>query len=355
MNRTTLFVLASAAISAATLQPLAAAQPADSANEPAITAPDWSTAETRAVGQMLSGVWKSGAVSQADGQGSVEIVMAIAPVRIEGVSDVLYVEAARADALWEPYRQAIFQVYSYKGGMRLRTYELRNNPGIKNAIVGFAYAPDLMPAISRDDLIATLDLDLTKDGAGYKGKTPYPYPTGAGGAVEMTSQFELSASRLVSTDAGYGPEGKLVWGSESGSGYVFARSEPSVSVSRTPEGVVMITLAKGEGESLQEGQLATVQYTGYLDDGYAFDSSRKRPQPMTFRWPGQLIAGWNLGVAGLTKGEHRRIIIPSDLGYGANGNPQARIPGNSRLTFDLECVLIQQAPTPGQAAPAGGH
>ncbi len=353
MNCTASFAIAFLAISMP--QSATMAQPADSAVEPAIAAPVWSSAETRTIGEMLSGVWKSEAVTQVDGQGSIEIVMAIAPVKVEGVSDALYVEAARADALWEPYRQAIFQVYSYKGRPRLRTYELRNDPGIKNAIVGFGYAPDLMPAITRGDLIATLDLDLSRDGSGYKGKTPYPFPTGAGGAVEMTSQIELTPKRLVSSDAGYGPDGEVVWGSESGSAYLFTRAESTASVTRTPEGVVMITLAAGEGEPLKEGQLASVQYTGYLDDGYAFDSSRKRPQPMTFRWPGQLIAGWNLGVAGLSKGEHRRVIIPAELGYGANGNPQARILPNSRLTFDLECVLIQEAPTPGQAAPVGGH
>ncbi|MBX3360838.1 MAG: FKBP-type peptidyl-prolyl cis-trans isomerase [Phycisphaeraceae bacterium] len=320
-----------------------------------IVAPAWSSSDTRAVGEMLAGVWKSGSVAQSDGQGSIGIVMAIAHVNVEGVPDALYVEAAREDAIWQPYRQAIFQVYAYKGGLRLRTYEIRNNPGIKNAIVGFVYAPELMPTLTRDDLIATLDLDLKKSGAGFVGQTPYPYPTGVGGAVEMTSRIELSPTALASIDQGIAADGSIAWGSSEGEKYEFTKIESPVSVTRTPEGVVMITLAKGEGEPLADGQLATVHYTGYIDDGYSFDNSRKRAQPMTFRWPGQMIPGWNLGVAGLKKGERRRVIIPSDLGYGPNGNPQARIPGNARLTFDIECVLLQDAPVQSQPSPSGGH
>lgn len=351
-------MLRSLTLTVACLAMLAHASHADAvqpSSADGVVAPAWSSSETRAVGEMLAGVWKSEAVAQADGQGSIGIVMAITPINVDGVPDALYVEAAREDALWQPYRQAIFQVYAYKGGLRLRTYEIRNNPGIKNAIVGFAYAPDLMPPLKRDELIATLDLDLKKQGQGFVGQTPYPYPTGAGGAVEMISRIELSSTALASVDQGIAADGSVVWGSGEGEKYQFSKIESPVSVTRTPEGVVIITLAKGEGDPLADGQLATAHYTGYLDDGYSFDSSRKRAQPMTFRWPGQMIPGWNLGVAGLTKGERRRVIIPSDLGYGPNGNPQARIPGNARLTFDIECVLLQDAPVQSQPSPSGGH
>jgi hypothetical protein len=338
-----------------TMPGVAAAQ-----NDSAVTtmsAPTWSSPEIARIASMLAGSWRTAeSVAQADGAGQVEIVMTIAPVTIEGVADALYVEAARADALFEPYRQAIFQLYTYKQGVRLRTYELRNDPGIKNAIVGMAYAPDLMPQISRDQLFATLDLDLTSSGSGVKGKTPYPYPTGAGGAVEMVSEIELTPERLVSIDRGMGADGSIVWGSEEGGRYEFVRFESQVSVTRTPEGVTAIKLLEGAGETMAEGQLVTVHYTGYTDDGRSFDSSRARPQPFTFRWPGELIPGWNIGVTGMREGERRRVIIPGAQGYGERGNPAAGIAPNARLIFDLECMKIQPQASMAPAEPAaGGH
>lgn len=322
---------------------------------PAAPAVAWSSPDLEAVATMLSGTWKTAQqVAETGGAGTTDVVMTIAPVVVEGVSDALYVEAARADALFEPYRQAIFQLYAYKGGVRLRTYEFRNSPGIRNAIVGFAYAPELMPRIGRDELIATLDLDITKSGDGYKGRTPYPYPTGVGGAVEMTSEIELTPQKLASIDRGVGADGSTVWGSKPGERYEFVRAESGATVTRTPEGVTIITLKRGEGEAPTEGDLITVHYTGYLDNGVSFDSSRGRDQAFTFRWPGQLIPGWNSGVAGMQKGERRRVIIPGSQGYGAQGVP-GRIPSDARLTFDLECLAIQEAAPVAPAAEGAGQ
>lgn len=351
-------ILSAASIAMLGLASGASAQPVDpvvAGIETGVRVPTWTSPETQACGQMLSGVWQSAPVVQANGADSVQVVMAIAPVSVDGVHDALYVEAARADALWEPYRQAIFQVYAYRGGLRLRTYEFRNNPGVRNAIAGLAYVPELMPKVTRDDLIATLDLDVAKDQNGYVGRTPYPYPTGTGGAVEMTSQIQVTPDKLVSADTGVAADGSVAWGSKPGDRYEFSKVESPVKVTRLPEGVVILTFASGEGEPIKDGQLATVHYTGYINDGFSFDSSRKRAQPMTFRWPGQMIAGWNLGMTGLQKGERRRIIIPEELGYGERGNPQARIGPNQRLTFDLECVLLQDAPAQSQPSPNGGH
>lgn len=351
-------ILLAASIAMLGLASGASAQPAEPVVadvETGARVPTWTTPESQALGQMLTGVWQSAPVAQADGADTVQVVMAIAHVSVEGVPDALYVEAARADALWEPYRQAIFQVYAYKGGLRLRTYEFRNTPGVRNAIAGLAYVPELVPRIARDDLIATLDIDMTRSQNGFSGKTPYPYPTGTAGAVEMTSHIEISSDTLVSSDTGVAADGSVAWGSKPGDRYVFSKIEPTVKVTRTPEGVTILVFAEGEGEPIKDGQLATVHYTGYIDDGYSFDSSRKRAQPMTFRWPGQMIPGWNLGMTGLKKGERRRIIVPGELGYGERGNPQARIGPNQRLTFDIECVLLQEAPAQSQPSPSGGH
>ena len=336
------------------------ASAAPPATAPGAWSPNWSSPEIESVAKMLAGTWMTSAqVAQSDGSGTTNIVMTIVPAPVDGVPDALYVEAAREDALFEPYRQAVFAIYGYKGGIRLRTYEFRNSPGFKGAIVGFANAPDLMRPIPSSELIATLDLDLAKSGDGYEGKTPYPYPTGVGGAVEMTSEITLTPTSLVSVDRGIAADGSVAWGSAPGDRYEFKKVESPAKVTRTPEGVVWITLKAGEGEELQSGQLATVQYTGYLDDGRIFDSSRPRPQPLTFRWPGQMVQGWNIGMTGLKAGERRRIVIPGELGYGPQGRAGV-IPPDARLTFDVECLVIRGAEgqniapeTPG--TPDGGH
>jgi hypothetical protein len=333
----------------------ALAQPADgetgATTEAKAWVPNWTSPAIERAATMLSGVWKtSSQVAQSDGAGSTNIVMSIAPCPVGGLSDTLYVEAAREDALFEPYRQAIFQVYAYKSGLRLRTYEFRNTPGLKAALVGLSYAPDLIGPVAAGDLIATLDLDLTSTGDGFTGKTPYPYPTGAGGAVEMTSEITLNGSKLVSADRGIGANGSVVWGSQPGDTYEFAKSEAAVRVERTPEGVAWIVLKEGEGEAIQTGHLAVLHYTGFLDDGRSFDGSRMRPQPMTVRWPGQMIAGWNLGLAGIKVGERRRLVIPSVHAYGAQGRAGV-IPPNARLTFEIECVGIRAPESPAVTAP----
>lgn len=332
----------------------ASAQPAD--GETGVTpvaapwTPTWSSPEIQSVATMLSGAWKSAPVAQADGAGTVGVVMSIAPVKVDGLPDTLYVEAAREDALFEPYRQAIFQLYTYKSGVRLRTYELKSDTGIKRAIVALSYAPELVTTLKSGDLLATLDIDMVKSGNGYSGKTPYPYPTGVAGAVEMTSEITLTQDSLVSVDRGLAADGSVAWGSKPGDKYEFKRIESPAKVTRSPEGVVWITLKEGEGPEVQSGQLVSAQYTGFFDNGQIFDSSRPRGQAMTFRWPGQMVAGWNTGMAGLKVGERRRLVIPSDQGYGPQGR-EGRIPPNSRLTFEIECMSIRDAATPEVTAP----
>jgi peptidylprolyl isomerase len=84
----------------------------------------------------------------------------------------------------------------------------------------------------------------------------------------------------------------------------------------------------------------TVHYTGWLDNGTKFDSSVDRGQPFTFKLgAGQVIKGWDEGVATMKIGGKRRLIIPAALGYGSS--PNGKIPANSRLTFDVELLSAQ--------------
>jgi FKBP-type peptidyl-prolyl cis-trans isomerase FkpA len=107
-------------------------------------------------------------------------------------------------------------------------------------------------------------------------------------------------------------------------------------------------LQPGTGAAIAGGQIAVVQYTGWLYEaaaadkkGKQFDSSRTRREP--FKFPlgtGSVIKGWDQGVAGMKVGETRRLIIPPDLGYGDSGAGGV-IPPGATLVFDVELVGIE--------------
>lgn len=97
----------------------------------------------------------------------------------------------------------------------------------------------------------------------------------------------------------------------------------------------------GTGEEAEAGDTVAVQYIGRLSDGTQFDSSCSRGQPFEFPLgTGQVIQGWDQGVAGMRVGGRRRLLIPSSLGYGEQGAGGA-IPPNAALVFDVELVAIR--------------
>lgn len=100
-------------------------------------------------------------------------------------------------------------------------------------------------------------------------------------------------------------------------------------------------ITQGNGPAPKAGDTVVVHYTGWLTDGTKFDSSVDRNDPFAFvLGAGQVIRGWDEGVAKLKVGDKARLTIPPEMAYGRDGYPGA-IPPNATLIFEVELISIQ--------------
>lgn len=105
--------------------------------------------------------------------------------------------------------------------------------------------------------------------------------------------------------------------------------------------LIIEELVVGNGATATAGQTVSVHYTGWLTDGKKFDSSVDRNDPFEFRLgAGQVIAGWDQGVAGMQIGGKRKLTIPPELGYGSRGAGGV-IPPNATLVFEVELLGLR--------------
>ncbi len=106
----------------------------------------------------------------------------------------------------------------------------------------------------------------------------------------------------------------------------------------TPSGLKIEILQEGNGPLPQNGQTVVVHYTGTLENGKKFDSSRDRGTPFSFvLGQGRVIRGWDEGIALMKVGTRARLTIPPQLGYGSAGAGNV-IPPNATLIFDVELL-----------------
>lgn len=120
-----------------------------------------------------------------------------------------------------------------------------------------------------------------------------------------------------------------------------------------PDGLKVIDLKVGTGQAAKDGENAEVQYTGWLTDCHQFDSSRS-PGRTSFTFQigqSQVISGWDEGLLGMKVGGKRKLIIPSDLAYGPQGQTDQTtgatiIPPNATLVFEIELLSVKPGPSP---------
>ncbi|HUD68885.1 MAG TPA: FKBP-type peptidyl-prolyl cis-trans isomerase [Acidimicrobiales bacterium] len=112
-------------------------------------------------------------------------------------------------------------------------------------------------------------------------------------------------------------------------------------VGRPPDDLLIEDLIVGDGDEAQAGTKATVHYVGVAHStGEQFDASWDRNEAFTFAvGAGQVIAGWDNGVAGMRVGGRRRLVIPPHLGYGERGAPGAIAPGET-LLFVVDLLAV---------------
>ena len=158
----------------------------------------------------------------------------------------------------------------------------------------------------------------------------------------MAALLMAACSRKPASEAAPAPAAEVAAGETAA-----APATPTPSGSETMD-LKKTDLAPGTGAEISSGQTALVHYTGWLYDervadkrGEEFDSSVERGEPFTFLLgAGQVIRGWDDGVAGMKVGGQRTLTIPPDMGYGARGAGGA-IPPNATLVFDVELLDVR--------------
>src|SRR5205085_12003412 len=138
-------------------------------------------------------------------------------------------------------------------------------------------------------------------------------------------------------------DGKEVWGpaKENPQGYSFKKHDTGVKVQRLGGGVVVVDYpSKAEGNAAANGDKVLVQYSGYLANGWMFDSSFERGSPLTYVSGSKFVEGWRQAMMDAKKGMQRKLIIPGPMGFGDSGELRGKVPANATLYIDCQIVDV---------------
>jgi len=172
---------------------------------------------------------------------------------------------------------------------------------------------DVVDAIAQDDVIETLAIERVGDAAQNWN------------AVEAFRVFENARAKREEEAKKAAQE---------------ALDKLAAGFDQTDSGLRYKIIQKGSGAQAEKGKSVSVHYEGSLENGQVFDSSYRRKDPITFTLGiGQVILGWDEGIALLKEGDKARFVIPSYLGYGERGAGGV-IPPNTTLVFDVELVKV---------------